>query len=157
MVVYMKKMVFILGSMINSLKDLKSFKQIILRTFLLIFVLLSISCSEILFSHDDAMSMLNSKELVLKRFGEPNTIRQLEKYSEYYYDFGEFREQINYFDPKISLMTRRIDSLSYVADFESQSQYSIKVSKKYILFHIVGDSVKYWESQNVNFPIKRIK
>ena len=96
-------MVFTLGSMINSLKDLKSCKQIVLKTYLLIFVLLSISCSEILFSHDDAMSMLNSKDLVLKRFGEPNTIRQLEKYSEYYYDFGEFREQINYFDPKISL------------------------------------------------------
>ena len=103
------------------------------------------------------MSMLNSKELVIKRFGKPTKIMQLEKYSEYYYDFGEFREQINYFDPKISLMTRRIDSLSYVADFESPSQYSIKISKKYILFHIVGDSVKYWESQNVNFPIKRIK
>lgn len=157
MVVYTKKMVFTLGLMINSLTDLKMFKQIILKTYLLIFVLLSISCSEILFSHDDAMSMLNSKELVIKRFGEPNSVRKLEKYNEYYYDFGEFREQTNYFDPKISLMTRRIDSLSYVADFESQSQYSIKISKKYILFHIVGDSVKYWESQNVNFPIKRIK
>ncbi len=150
-------MVFTLGSMINFLNYLKSFKQTIFKTYLLIFVLLLNSCSEILFSHDDAMSMLKSKELVIKRFGEPNVVKQLEKYSEYYYDFGEFREQINYFDPKISLMTRRIDSLSYVADFESQSQYSIKISKKYILFHIVGDSVKYWESQNVNFPIKRIK
>ncbi len=157
MIVYMKKMVFTLGLMTNSLKELKIFKQIILKTYLLIFVLFSTSCSEILFSHNDAMSMLNSKELVIKRFGKPTKIMQLEKYSEYYYDFGEFREQINYFDPKISLMTRRIDSLSYVADFESPSQYSIKISKKYILFHIVGDSVKYWESQNVNFPIKRIK
>ena len=36
MVAYIKKMVFTLGSMINSLKDLKSCKQIVLKTYLLI-------------------------------------------------------------------------------------------------------------------------
>ena len=30
-----------------------------------------------------------------------------------------------------------------------------KNNKKYIKFHIVGEKVIYWESQAVNFPVKK--
>ena len=31
----------------------------------------------------------------------------------------------------------------------------IGTTKKYIKFHIVGEKVIYWESQAVNFPVKK--
>jgi len=121
----------------------------------IVFAFTFISCSSVLYKHNDAMSMLTTKNLIIDRFGEPDRITKLENYDEFYYDFGEFREQTNYFDPKISLMTRNLDTLSYIADFESQSQFVTRFSKKYILFHIVDQKVIYWESQHVNFPVKK--
>ena len=72
----------------------------------------------------------------------------------YYYDFGIFRERVNYFDPKISLVSKS-DSVYSVANNEVESQFRIQITKKYIKFHIKGEKVIYWESQAVNFPTKK--
>ena len=120
----------------------------------ILFLFFFISCSNILYKHSDAMSMLNTKSLVLERFGQPTDIIKADEYDEYYYDFGVFTERVNYYDPQISTVARA-DTLYYVSDNEVEPQYRIQVTNKYIKFHIKDESVIYWESQAVNFPIKK--
>ena len=100
------------------------------------------------------MSMLNTKSLVLERFGQPTDIIKADEYDEYYYDFGVFTERVNFYDPQISTVARA-DTLYYVSDNEVEPQYRIQVTNKYIKFHIKDESVIYWESQAVNFPVKK--
>ena len=120
----------------------------------ILFLFFFISCSNILYKHSDAMSMLNTKSLVLERFGQPTDIVKADEYDEYYYDFGVFTERVNYYDPQISTVARA-DTLYYVSDNEVEPQYRIQVTNKYIKFHIKDESVIYWESQAVNFPVKK--
>ncbi|MBT4833786.1 MAG: hypothetical protein HOJ26_04145, partial [Cryomorphaceae bacterium] len=44
-----------------------------------------------------------------------------------------------------------------VSEIENEfvPQFRIQVSSKYVKFHLVGDKVIYWESQNVKFPTKK--
>lgn len=120
----------------------------------ILFLFFFLSCSNILYKHSDAMSMLNTKSLVLERFGQPTDIVKADEYDEYYYDFGVFTERVNYYDPQISTVARA-DTLYYVSDNEVEPQYRIQVTNKYIKFHIKDESVIYWESQAVNFPVKK--
>jgi len=120
----------------------------------ILFLFFFLSCSNILYKHSDAMSMLNTKSLVLERFGQPTDIIKADEYDEYYYDFGVFTERVNYYDPQISTVARA-DTLYYVSDNEVEPQYRIQVTNKYIKFHIKDESVIYWESQAVNFPVKK--
>ena len=117
------------------------------------FFLFLVSCSDILYNHDDTMSMLTSKELVVEKFGDPTEITKTKDYDEYYYDFGVFEERVNYFDPQISTVTAQ----PKVSEIENEfvPQFRIQVSSKYVKFHLVGDKVIYWESQNVKFPTKK--
>ena len=119
--------------------------------FTLLFI---ISCSNILYNHNDSMSMLTSKKMVIERFGEPTFLTTKDDFDEYYYDFGIFRERVNYFDPKISLVSKS-DSVYSAVNNEVESQFRIQITKKYIKFHIKGEKVIYWESQAVNFPTKK--
>ena len=64
------------------------------------------------------MSMLVSKDLVLKRFGTPTDIIEGGEYDEYYYDFGVFEERVNYSDPKISTVSQQTDSVYSPANTE---------------------------------------
>ena len=75
----------------HIISNLDNFKKYNLgyHTVILIFLFL-VSCSNILFNHDDAMSMLTTKQLVIDRFGEPTEITETNDYDEYYYDFGVF-------------------------------------------------------------------
>ena len=119
---------------------------------LLIFFFL-VSCSNILYNHNDSMSMLTSKQLIIDKFGDPTDITKMTDYDEYYYDFGVFEERLNFFDPQISTVTAQ-SKVSKI-EHEFQPQYRINVSLKYIKFRLEGDKVIYWESQNVNFPTKK--
>jgi len=121
-------------------------------TVILIFLFL-FSCSNILYNHDDAMSMLTTKKLVIDKFGEPTDITKMTDYDEYYYDFGVFEERLNFFDPQISTVSAQ-PKVSKIEN-EFQPQYRINISLKYIKFRLVGDKVIYWESQNVNFSTKK--
>jgi len=118
-----------------------------------LFFLFLVSCSNILYNHDDTMSMLTTKQLVVKKFGDPTEITKTIDYDEYYYDFGVFEERVNYFDPQISTVTPQ----PKVSEIENEfvPQFRIQVSSKYVKFHLVGDKVIYWESQNVKFPTKK--
>ena len=120
----------------------------------ILFLFFFLSCSNILYKHSDAMSMLNTKSLVLERFGQPTDIIKADEYDEYYYDFGVFTERVNFYDPQISTVARA-DTLYYVSDNEVEPQYRNQVTNKYIKFHIKDESVIYWESQAVNFPVKK--
>ena len=122
------------------------------HTVILIFLFL-FSCSNILYNHDDAMSMLTTKKLVIDKFGEPTDITKMTDYDEYYYDFGVFEERLNFFDPQISTVSAQ-PKVSKIEN-EFQPQYRINISLKYIKFRLVGDKVIYWESQNVNFSTKK--
>ena len=117
-------------------------------------LLFIISCSNILYNHNDSMSMLTSKQMVIEKFGEPTFLTTKDDFDEYYYDFGIFTERLNYFSKQISTVSKS-DSLYSVADNELPTQYRIKTTKKYIKFHIIGEKVIYWESQAVNFPVKK--
>ena len=119
----------------------------------ILFFLFLVSCSNILYNHDDTMSMLTTKKLVVKKFGDPTEITKTIDYDEYYYDFGVFEERVNYFDPQISTVTPQ----PKVSEIENEfvPQFRIQVSSKYVKFHLVGDKVIYWESQNVKFPTKK--
>ena len=126
---------------------MKFIKYIFLLTFIF-------SCSNILYNHNDAMSMLNSKNLVIERFGAPTSLIEGQEYDEYYYDFGVFRETLNFFSPQISTVSTS-DSIYNLIANEGQTQHRIKTTKRYIKFHIDGEKVIYWESQAVNFPVKK--
>ena len=119
----------------------------------ILFFLFLVSCSNIIYNHDDTMSMLTTKQLVVKKFGDPTEITKTIDYDEYYYDFGVFEERVNYFDPQISTVTAQ----PKVSEIENEfvPQFRIQVSSKYVKFHLVGDKVIYWESQNVKFPTKK--
>ena len=119
----------------------------------ILFFLFLVSCSNILYNHDDTMSMLTTTQLVVKKFGDPTEITKTIDYDEYYYDFGVFEERVNYFDPQISTVTAQ----PKVSEIENEfvPQFRIQVSSKYVKFHLVGDKVIYWESQNVKFPTKK--
>ncbi len=99
------------------------------------------------------MSMLTTKQLVTDRFGVPTQIIKTNDYDEYYYDFGVFKERVNYFDPQMSIVTEQPKVSQIENEFEPQFRTS--VSSKFIKFHIRGEEVIYWESQNVKFPIKK--
>ena len=133
---------------------LDNFKKYCLgyHTVILIFLFL-VSCSNILYNHDDTMSMLTTKKLVIDKFGDPTDITKMTDYDEYYYDFGVFEERLNFFDPQISTVSAQ-PKVSKIEN-EFQPQYRINISQKYIKFHLVGDKVIYWESQNVNFSTKK--
>ncbi len=120
----------------------------------LLILLFIIGCSDILYNHNDTMSMLISKQMVIDRFGEPSSLTTKDGFDEYYYDFGVFEERVNYFDPKISLVSQK-DSVYSAANSEVEPQFRMQVTKKYIKFHIKGEEVIYWESQAVNFPTKK--
>ena len=134
--------------------SLDNFKKYSLgyHTVILIFLFL-FSCSNILYNHDDAMSMLTTKKLVIDKFGEPTEVIKTNDYDEYYYDFGVFEERVNYFDPQISVVSAQ-PKVSKIEN-EFVPQYRITVSSKYIKFHLIGEKVIYWESQNVKFPVKK--
>jgi len=147
-----------------SYKDTNKKKQIIfsldclkknsLGYLMVIFIFLFlVSCSNILYNHNDAMSMLTTKQLVIDKFGVPTEIIKTNDYDEYYYDFGVFEERVNYFDPQISLVTAQPKVSKIENEFEPQ--FRINVSSKYIKFHLIGEKVIYWESQNVKFPVKK--
>ena len=123
----------------------------VIITFLTFFVL---SCSNILYNHYDTMSMLTKKQMVIDKFGEPTSITKTEDYDEYYYDFGVFEERVNYYDKKISTVIKS-DSILRMQDRELMPQFRIKLTQKYIKFHINADDVIFWESQAVNFPTKK--
>ena len=53
----------------------------------ILFFLFLVSCSNILYNHDDTMSMLTTKQLVVKKFGDPTEITKTIDYDEYYYDY----------------------------------------------------------------------
>ena len=138
----------------HIISGLDNFKKYSLgnHAVILIFLFL-VSCSNILYNHDDAMSMLTTKKLVIDKFGEPTDITKMTDYDEYYYDFGVFEERLNFFDPQISTVSAQ-PKVSKIEN-EFQPQYRINISLKYIKFRLVGDKVIYWESQNVNFPTKK--
>ena len=121
----------------------------------LFIILFIIGCSNILYNHNDTMSMLVSKQMVMDKFGEPSELIKREDYDEYYYDFGVFEERVNYFDPQISTVSQQSDSVYSPANVEVAPQFRIQLTQKYIKFHIAGDEVIYWESQAVNFPTKK--
>ena len=104
------------------------------KKFLLIFLFL-VSCSNILYNHDDSMSMLTTKQLVIDRFGDPTDIVKKTDYDEYYYDFGVFQERLNFFDPQISTVSAQ-PKVSKIEN-EFQPQYRINISPKYIKFRLV--------------------
>lgn len=138
----------------HIISGLDNFKKYCLgyNTVILIFLFL-VSCSNILYNHDDTMSMLTTKKLVIDKFGDPTDITKMTDYDEYYYDFGVFEERLNFFDPQISTVSAQ-PKVSKIEN-EFQPQYRINVSLKYIKFRLVGDKVIYWESQNVNFSTKK--
>ena len=138
----------------HIISGLNNFKKYSLgnHAVILIFLFL-VSCSNILYNHDDTMSMLTTKQLVIDRFGDPTDIVKKTDYDEYYYNFGVFEERLNFFDPKISTVSAQ-PKVSKIEN-EFQPQYRINISQKYIKFHLVGDKVIYWESQNVNFSTKK--
>ena len=121
----------------------------------LFIILFIIGCSNILYNHNDTMSMLVSKQMVTDKFGEPSELIKREGYDEYYYDFGVFEERVNYFDPKISTVSEQTDSVYSPANTEVAPQFRIQLTQKYVKFHIAGEKVIYWESQAVNFPTKK--
>ena len=84
----------------------------------LFIILFIIGCSNILYNHNDTMSMLVSKQMVMDKFGEPSELIKREGYDEYYYDFGVFEERVNYFDPQISTVSRQSDSVYSPANVE---------------------------------------
>ena len=138
----------------HIISGLNYFKKYSLRNHAVILIFLFlVSCSNILYNHDDTMSMLTTKQLVVKKFGDPTEITKTIDYDEYYYDFGVFEERVNYFDPQISTVTAQ----PKVSEIENEfvPQFRIQVSSKYVKFHLVGDKVIYWESQNVKFPTKK--
>tara|TARA_B100001559_G_scaffold66753_1_gene54143 strand:+ start:1443 stop:1853 length:411 start_codon:yes stop_codon:yes gene_type:complete len=134
-----------------SLNSIKNIMNKIIIIFLTFFVL---SCSNILYNHYDTMSMLTKKQMVIDKFGEPTSITEKEDYDEYYYDFGVFEERVNYYDKKISTVIKS-DSILRMQDRELMPQFRIKLTQKYIKFHINADDVIFWESQAVNFPTKK--
>ena len=113
-----------------------------------------IGCSNILYNHNDSMSMLVSKQMVIDKLGEPSKIIKRDGFDEYYYDFGVFRETLNFFSPQISTVSTSDSVYNLIAN-EGQTQHRIKTTKRYIKFHIDGEKVIYWESQAVNFPVKK--
>ena len=138
----------------HIISGLNNFKKYSLGNHVVILIFLFlVSCSNVLYNHDDAMSMLTTKKLVIDKFGEPTDITKMTDYDEYYYDFGVFEERLNFFDPQISTVSAQ-PKVSKIEN-EFQPQYRINISLKYIKFRLVGDKVIYWESQNVNFSTKK--
>jgi len=124
-----------------------------MRAFYILFFLL-FSCSQVLYNHDDAMSMLISKQMVIERFGEPTQIINQDNFIEYYYDFGVFEERSQNFDQKISTNSN-YEGPYTTPNWESETQYRLTRTKKYLKFRLNGDKVIYWESQGVKFPVKK--
>ena len=124
-----------------------------MRAFYILFFLL-FSCSQVLYNHDDAMSMLISKQMVIERFGEPTQIINQDNFVEYYYDFGVFEERSQNFDQKISTVSN-YEGTYTTPNWESETQYRLTRTKKYLKFRLNGDKVIYWESQGVKFPVKK--
>ncbi len=120
----------------------------------IIFLFIFLSCSNILYKHDDAMSMLNTKTQVIDRFGQPSNITKGVEYDEYYYDFGVFQERSQNFNPIISTVSDYEGPYS-PANWDQETQYRLTRTNKYLKFRITGDKVIYWESQGVNFPVKK--
>ncbi len=100
------------------------------------------------------MSMLISKQMVIDRFGEPTQIINQDNFIEYYYDFGVFEERSQNFDQKISTVSN-YEGPYTTPNWESETQYRLTRTKKYLKFRINGDKVIYWESQGVKFPVKK--
>ena len=124
-----------------------------MRAFYILFFLF-FSCSQVLYNHDDAMSMLISKQMVIERFGEPTQIINQDNFVEYYYDFGVFEERSQNFDQKISTVSD-YEGPYTTPNWESETQYRLTRTKKYLKFRLNGDKVIYWESQGVKFPVKK--
>ena len=117
------------------------------------FSILFLSCSNILYKHNEAMSMLNTKNLVLERFGTPTDIIEGGEYDEYYYDFGVFNTRVNYYHPNISLVSPK----QSFAEYNMPMSYAERSLYKYIKFKMIKDSVISWESSGVNFATKKKK
>tara|TARA_S200000501_G_C20694688_1_gene686759 strand:- start:470 stop:772 length:303 start_codon:yes stop_codon:yes gene_type:complete len=98
--------------------------------------------------------MLTSKAMVIERFGEPTQIINQENYIEYYYDYGVFEERSQNFDQKISTVSN-YEGPYTTPGWELETQYRLTRTKKYLKFRLNGDKVIYWESQGVNFPVKK--
>jgi len=113
-----------------------------------------IGCSNILYNHNDSMSMLVSKQMVIDKLGEPSKIIKRDGFDEYYYDFGVFEERVNYFEPKISTVSNQ-DLVYSEVNSGVEPQFRIQLTQKYIKFHLIGEKVIYWESQAVNFSTKK--
>ena len=98
------------------------------------------------------MSMLNTKNLVLERFGTPTDIIEGGEYDEYYYDFGTWNQTVNYYDPKMSL----VGETSY-SEYQQPTTSTVRTEYKYVKFQMIKDSIIYWESKGVNFSTKKKK
>ena len=116
------------------------------------FSILFLSCSNILYKHNEAMSMLNTKNLVLERFGTPTDIIEGGEYDEYYYDFGTWNQTVYYYDPKMSLVGETCYS-----EYHQPTTSTVRTEYKYVKFQMIKDSIIYWESKGVNFSTKKKK
>ena len=89
----------------HIISNLDNFKKYNLgyHTVILVFLFL-VTCSNILFNHDDAMSMLTTKQLVIDRFGEPTEITETNDYDEYYYDFAFLKKELTILTLKYHLL-----------------------------------------------------
>ena len=92
--------------------------------------------------------------MVIERFGEPTQIINQENHIEYYYDFGVFEERSQNFDQKISTVSN-YEGPYTTPGWELETQYRLTRTKKYLKFRLNEDKVIYWESQGVNFPVKK--
>ncbi len=121
-----------------------------MKKLLLFLFVIGCSNTKVLYTHSDNMSRLITKQLVLDRFGEPTEISTEDNIDEYYYDFGVFNQRVNYYDPKISLVSVHLS----FAEYNTPMTYAERSVYKYIKFKMIKDSVISWESSGVNFATK---
>ena len=124
-----------------------------MKKLLLFLFVIGCSNTKVLYTHSDNMSRLITKQLVLDRFGEPTAISTDDNIDEYYYDFGVFNTRVNYYDPKISLVSPQ----QSLAEYNMPISYAERSLYKYIKFKMIKDSVISWESSGVNFATKKKK
>jgi hypothetical protein len=123
---------------------------------LLAFLVLFSSCkSAVIFTHEQVMNRINTKQDLINKFGLPTNKSNDENLEQWLYDYGTVNRTSTYVTPVTTNATATYNSYLNNVNvnatttggnaFTSTSSY-----KKYAKFLLNGDSVVRWESVGVN-------
>jgi hypothetical protein len=132
----------------NSIESQNSNMKI--NAFHLVLIIISVSCTKVIYTHKQVMDGIKTKEQAITKFGLPNSKMNEGEFEQWYYDYGTVSRSK-------SSSTYTIPESSSIVKLNFGNYFGSTVTttnNKYVKLIFKGEDVIKWETQAVNFQQK---